>query len=105
MRPTRRQTLFWVLAENGSGVAAAIGEEDKAVDGDEKVPEKEEGKKEESLGSNGSVKVAAAGAPAPESETEVVSFQDPRWIGGTWDLTQFQTNGKTNWDAVIDAGE
>ncbi|CAH9114128.1 unnamed protein product [Cuscuta europaea] len=30
-------------------------------------------------------------------------FHDPRWIGGTWDLGQFQTDRKTDWDAVIDA--
>ncbi|KAG5248910.1 lil3 family protein [Salix suchowensis] len=26
-----------------------------------------------------------------------------QWISGTWDLKQFQKDGKTDWDAVIDA--
>lgn len=31
------------------------------------------------------------------------TFDDPRWKNGTWDLSQFTTDGKTDWDAVIDA--
>lgn len=31
-------------------------------------------------------------------------FDDPRWRAGTWDITKFTSNGKINWDAVIDAG-
>lgn len=46
------------------------------------------------LGSNG--------FPAAEVASK---FQDPRLVGGSWDLSQFQTDGKTNWDGVIDAGE
>ncbi|KAJ3685715.1 hypothetical protein LUZ61_014879 [Rhynchospora tenuis] len=30
-------------------------------------------------------------------------FKDPRWVKGTWDLDQFVKNGRTDWDAVIDA--
>ncbi|XP_024379271.1 light-harvesting complex-like protein 3 isotype 1, chloroplastic [Physcomitrium patens] len=30
-------------------------------------------------------------------------FEDPRWKNGTWDLSQFTTDGKTDWDAIIDA--
>lgn len=31
-------------------------------------------------------------------------FEDPRWINGTWDFSQFKTDaGETDWDAVIDA--
>ncbi|XP_031123971.1 light-harvesting complex-like protein 3 isotype 1, chloroplastic [Ipomoea triloba] len=40
------------------------------------------------------------GSPAAMS---LGMFQDPRWVGGTWDLKQFQIDGKTHWDAVIDA--
>ncbi|KAF5735117.1 hypothetical protein HS088_TW15G00617 [Tripterygium wilfordii] len=35
-------------------------------------------------------------------EVEVRTFVDPKWVGGTWDLGQFQKDGKTDWDAVID---
>lgn len=108
----KRQALLGVFtcaAEEGSE-AAAIAEEDKAdvVSVAEvkvsEASEKKEEVKEESLGSNGSLKAATTGSPAAEVET-VSTFQDPRWVGGTWDLTQFQKDGKTFWDAVIDAGE
>lgn len=63
---------------------------------EEKLDKKEEasppdlGKKEEALGINGSA--------------TALKFQNPSWVGGTWDLKQFSKDGKTNWDAVIDAG-
>lgn len=31
------------------------------------------------------------------------AFDDPRWKNGTWDISMFMKDGKTNWDAVIDA--
>lgn len=37
------------------------------------------------------------------AEAGVKKYQEPRWVNGTWDLKQFQKDGKTNWDAVIDA--
>ncbi|XP_074264742.1 light-harvesting complex-like protein 3 isotype 1, chloroplastic [Silene latifolia] len=40
---------------------------------------------------------------AVEPAATVTKFKDPRWVNGTWDLKQFQNNGSTNWDAVIDA--
>lgn len=37
-------------------------------------------------------------------EAEIlIKFEDPKWVGGTWDLNQFQKDGKTDWDAVIDS--
>lgn len=33
----------------------------------------------------------------------VKKFQNPKWVNGTWDLKQFQKDGKPDWDAVIDA--
>ncbi|XP_021604473.2 light-harvesting complex-like protein 3 isotype 2, chloroplastic [Manihot esculenta] len=79
--------------ENGAGISAAV-EEPKA---EQKVAEPAASMETEqsSLGSNGAV--ADAGVKL-ESK-----FVDPRWIGGTWDLKQFQKDGKTDWDAVIDA--
>ncbi|KAL3499734.1 hypothetical protein ACH5RR_038827 [Cinchona calisaya] len=107
LRP-KRQLLFWVFAENeaaASSSSAAIVGEDKppspaVVAVEEKVSEISE-KKEESLGSNGPVKVAAAVSEA--NLEKLAAFQDSRWINGTWDLTQFQKDGETGWDAVIDA--
>nr|GMD78707.1 light-harvesting complex-like protein 3 isotype 2, chloroplastic [Ipomoea batatas] len=55
---------------------------------------------EKPFSSNGSPASVAAGAPAPEV---VSKFRDPRWVGGSWELSQFQRDGKTNWDGVIDA--
>ncbi|KAL5748380.1 hypothetical protein ACOSQ2_025677 [Xanthoceras sorbifolium] len=87
---SRRQSHFTVkasTADNGAGVSApaATVEEPKA----------QEVSSEESAKSNGAVDAQVV---------EVVSkFEDPRWINGTWDLKQFQKDGQTNWDAVIDA--
>jgi len=55
--------------------------------------------KQEAVGPTGAV-VEEQPAPKP-----VKKFQDPKWVNGTWDLKQFQKDGKTDWDAVIDAGE
>lgn len=77
-------------------VASAALEEKLAKKEEASSPSPDLGKKEEALGSNGAA-AAAAAAPVPK-------FQDPRWVGGTWDLKQFSKDGKTNWDAVIDAG-
>ncbi|KAA3469139.1 Chlorophyll A-B binding protein [Gossypium australe] len=73
------------LPDNGAGVSVSVPAPvlEKAVEG--------------SSGPNGA---------ATSTEIEVLSkFEDPRWIGGTWDLKQFQKNGTTDWDAVIDAGK
>ncbi|KAJ9147637.1 hypothetical protein P3X46_029774 [Hevea brasiliensis] len=83
-----------VSTDNGAGISAAIEEpkaEQKVAEPAGSAPEGEKS----SLGSNGAV--ADAGVKL-ESK-----FVDPRWIGGTWDLTQFQKDGSTDWDAVIDA--
>jgi hypothetical protein len=47
------------------------------------------------------------GSSSPnEAKLEVPKrFNDPRWVNGTWDLDQFIKNGRTDWDAVIDAGK
>lgn len=86
-------------ADNGSGVAAT-------------VPEETPVSSEESVGSNGSPPPAAdpVAEPVKPAAADLVaepvnSFQDPRWVGGTWDLKQFAKDGKTDWDAVIDAGD
>ncbi|CAL9241513.1 unnamed protein product [Arabidopsis halleri] len=31
----------------------------------------------------------------------VIKFEDAKWVNGTWDLKQFEKNGKTDWDSVI----
>lgn len=81
-------TLRASAADNGAGVSApAVTVEEP------KVREASEGPTE----SNGAVE-------APEVKA-VNKFEDPKWVNGTWDLKQFQKNGQTDWDAVIDAGE
>lgn len=75
-------------ADNGAGVTVVKEEEKKD---EAQVP---------NSGANGVVAVEAAEeAPPPP----VAAFKDPRWVKGTWDLTQFEKNGSTAWDAVIDA--
>lgn len=79
-------TLRASAADNGAGVSApAVTVEEP------KVREASEGPTE----SNGAVE-------APEVKA-VNKFEDPKWVNGTWDLKQFQKNGQTDWDAVIDA--
>ncbi|CAH8384255.1 unnamed protein product [Eruca vesicaria subsp. sativa] len=36
----------------------------------------------------------------PTTTTEI-KFQDAKWVDGTWDLKQFEKQGKTDWDSVI----
>lgn len=64
----------------------------------ERVEEPE--REKEGVESNGSVSSASG-----EEAVVVTKFKDSRWVGGTWDLKQFQKDGTTEWDAVIDAGE
>lgn len=45
---------------------------------------------------------ATLGKASPLST--IGAFDDPRWKNGTWDISMFTQDGKTNWDAVIDAG-
>ncbi|KAI4315198.1 hypothetical protein L6164_028032 [Bauhinia variegata] len=88
-------------ADNGIGTSASAATavepsiEQSAPQPSPTAPEK----LEKSAGTNGSV------AATTKKEEVVSNFQDPKWVGGTWDLKQFQKNGKTDWDAVIDAGE
>lgn len=77
--------------DNGVGASAAV--EPPVVQAVTELPPP-------AVGTNGSV---AAAAVAEEEVKVVGGFMDPRWVGGTWDLRQFLKNGKTDWDAVIDA--
>ncbi|XP_011047564.1 PREDICTED: uncharacterized protein LOC105141882 [Populus euphratica] len=82
--------------DGGAGVSASSASveepklEQKAPDSSESVPVAEKN-------SNGAV------APGGGVKVEVSKFEDPGWISGTWDLKQFEKDGKTDWDAVIDA--
>ncbi|KAL9326760.1 hypothetical protein ACSQ67_007405 [Phaseolus vulgaris] len=55
-----------------------------------------------SVGTNGAAASAAAAVQSEEVKVQS-GFVDPRWVSGTWDLKQFQKNGTTDWDTVIDA--
>lgn len=96
----RNQSLFLAKStENGAGnVSFAVTGEKRESSPVATAEKKEAGeKKAESLGLNG--------AASASVKVEVPSFKDERWVGGTWDLKQFQKGGKTDWDAVIDAGK
>ena len=56
-------------------------------------------------GGNDNGSAVAVAVFVAEEVKVVPTFEDPKWVGGTWDLKQFHKNGVTNWDAVIDAGE
>ncbi|KAK4788490.1 hypothetical protein SAY86_019809 [Trapa natans] len=91
LRPKRPQFNLLIAASGDSGGAAV------AVSVTEEQPMAE--------AANGSVAAAPAPIAEEEKEAEVVlnTFKDPRWVNGTWELKQFEKDGKTNWDAVIDA--
>ncbi|KAL3610349.1 hypothetical protein D5086_001369 [Populus alba] len=100
LRPTNPHFLLSTSKastdDGGAGVSASAATveepklEQKAPDSSESVPVAEKN-------SNGAV------VPGGGVEVEVSKFEDPRWISGTWDLKQFEKDGKTDWDAVIDA--
>ncbi|KAA8522157.1 hypothetical protein F0562_012830 [Nyssa sinensis] len=101
LRPKRHLFLVSTRAtDNGSGVVgAAVTVDEKKVE--QKVPDasvtdsKPKSESDEAfLGPNGS--------PAEAVKT-LTKFEDSRWVEGTWDLKQFQKDGKTYWDDVIDA--
>ncbi|KAF9625645.1 hypothetical protein IFM89_025130 [Coptis chinensis] len=89
----KKDLIFLSIKATGDGTMGS------AVTVEEKKEGVSEVKVEKKEASNG---VAAVPAVAALKEEEV-KFGDPRWIGGTWDLKQFGKDGKTNWDAVIDA--
>ncbi|XP_059641918.1 light-harvesting complex-like protein 3 isotype 1, chloroplastic [Cornus florida] len=98
IRPKKHLLLVSTrVTENGSGVvgSAAMVEDQKIEQNVPEAPVKDSEPKLESgeglLGPNGS---AVKG---------VCKFEDSRWVGGTWDLKQFEKDGKPNWDSVIDA--
>ncbi|XVF51860.1 hypothetical protein PTKIN_Ptkin04bG0217900 [Pterospermum kingtungense] len=81
------------IPDNGAGASASVAavEDSKPKQKDPVLEKSMEG----AAGPNGT---------ATSSEVEVLSkFEDPRWIKGTWDLKQFQKDGRIDWDAVIDA--
>ncbi|EEF37974.1 light-harvesting complex-like protein 3 isotype 2, chloroplastic [Ricinus communis] len=81
--------------DNGAGISAAAAAVEEPKEAEPKAAEPSPAAVESSLGSNGAVK---------DAEVKLESkFVDPRWIGGTWDLKQFQKDGSTDWDSVIDA--
>lgn len=94
MRPRRALVLRSPRAspENGAGgvsaTVAVVEEPKKAVE-----PKKE-------AGANGSLLPSEIEAVGAET---AVRFENPKWVNGTWDLTQFQKDGKPDWDALIDA--
>lgn len=89
-------------ADNGVGTSAVTQVEPplQAVSEPTSPPPASENV-EGSVGTNGSV----AGVAEEAKAVATFNFKDARWVNGTWDLKQFQKNGTTDWDAVIDAGE
>ncbi|KAG0569939.1 hypothetical protein KC19_6G126900 [Ceratodon purpureus] len=68
-------------------------------------------KKPGPLERGGSLSGEAAAGKAPSAATlgktspalSAGKFEDPRWKNGTWDISMFAVDGKTDWNAVIDA--
>ncbi|GMH28828.1 hypothetical protein Nepgr_030671 [Nepenthes gracilis] len=99
----RKKTLFSTLSngattDNGAGfetsATAVIGENPLENNPTDSRPKS--GKDEEAVG-------PAATAGGEVETAGVRKFENPKWVNGTWDLKQFEKDGKTDWDAVIDA--
>ncbi|PIA30999.1 hypothetical protein AQUCO_05300079v1 [Aquilegia coerulea] len=85
-----------------TSTTVTVEEKKEVVNPPPPPPTVSEVKVEKPKASNG---VAAVAVKKKEEEEEEVipKFQNPKWVGGTWDLKQFAKNGQTDWDAVIDA--
>ncbi|KAJ6704033.1 UPF0041 BRAIN PROTEIN 44-RELATED [Salix viminalis] len=100
LRPTNPPFLLSTpkaSTDNGGAGVSASAAAVEELKSEQKTPESSESVPVAENSSNGAV---AAGG---EEKVEVSKFVDPRWISGTWDLKQFLKDGKTDWDAVIDA--
>ncbi|KAF9685461.1 hypothetical protein SADUNF_Sadunf03G0056900 [Salix dunnii] len=100
LRPTNPPFLLSTpkaSTDNGGAGVSASATSVEELKSEQRTPESSESVPVAGNSSNGAV---AAGG---EEKVEVSKFGDPRWISGTWDLKQFQKDGKTDWDAVIDA--
>lgn len=62
--------------------------------------------KEVPVESSSASETGAVGGEATDSSitTDVIKFEDAKWVNGTWDLKQFEKDGKMDWDSVIVAG-
>uniref|UniRef100_A0A1J3EAB7 Lil3 protein n=1 Tax=Noccaea caerulescens TaxID=107243 RepID=A0A1J3EAB7_NOCCA len=61
------------------------------------VPVKKTPAESTSASENGAV----GGEESVATATTEIKFQDAKWVNGTWDLQQFEKEGKTDWDSVI----
>uniref|UniRef100_A0A2P2K4G5 Uncharacterized protein n=2 Tax=Rhizophora mucronata TaxID=61149 RepID=A0A2P2K4G5_RHIMU len=99
LRPTRPLPFLCApkaSTDNGARVSATTVTVEEPKLEEQKASGSAPVAEESSLGNNGAV--------MEEKDVKVESkFVDPKWTGGTWDLKQFQKDGKTDWDAVIDA--
>ncbi|XP_026657330.2 light-harvesting complex-like protein 3 isotype 1, chloroplastic [Phoenix dactylifera] len=100
--PTRRNLSLFVTRsspDKGEGmVGPAAVEEQVEEKKDSPPPDLEEKKLEE-----GRKEKSPRDSIVAAMKVEIPKFKDPRWVGGTWDLKQFEKVGKIDWAAVIDA--
>ena len=65
-----------------------------------------EGEKAAGKDAGAAARAAAASSAAATraANADNAVWSDPRWVNGTWDLSQFKlADGETDWNAVIDA--
>ncbi|KAL5724056.1 hypothetical protein ACHQM5_007366 [Ranunculus cassubicifolius] len=94
---SKKNLLSIKATVEGDVNSAVVAIEEKVVEVASAVKEVIEEKAKPKIESNG---VALAAAVKEEG---VLKYENPKWVGGTWDLKQFNKDGKTDWDAVIDA--
>ncbi|ONK56405.1 uncharacterized protein A4U43_C10F8200 [Asparagus officinalis] len=96
LRKSQSLVLLRSAGDNGAGSVGSASVVEEKLEKKEEAQKSNLGLKEEEeqgLGANG---VSLKGEASS-------SFKDPRWVKGNWDLKQFEKNGSTDWDAVIDA--
>ncbi|EOA13863.1 hypothetical protein CARUB_v10026966mg [Capsella rubella] len=99
---TKRFSLVSVTrasSDNGttSPVSATVSEVPKPTS----VAVKEAPVKSPAESSSASENGAVAAAETDSTTTTVIKFENTKWVNGTWDLKQFEKDGKTDWDSVI----
>lgn len=100
---TKRFSLVSVTrasSDNGTTTPASASASTTTVEIPKVVAEKAT-VKSPAESSSASKNGAVGGEEADLATTTVIKFQDAKWVNGTWDLKQFEKEGKTDWDSVI----
>ncbi|KAB5560943.1 hypothetical protein DKX38_005900 [Salix brachista] len=100
IRPTNPPFLLSIFKASTNDGGAGVSDSAATLEGpksEQKEPKASESVHMAEENSNGALDSGGG------VKVEVSKFVDPRWISGTWDWKQFEKDGKTDRDVVIDA--